>query len=207
MKREDFTTWTEYDPGGFLAVESNLAHYHGPPDEGGEAWLYRVLSAAPSLKTVLVVNPIDTEGSVTPKVIWGLDLSVPSVGDTVPELGLDIVTNVTAHFFSLHLYCTSLSTSDDSEVFHDGGAAMEITIQRSGASLTADWGDEIPHPKLSVVATADTLAYIWCPCIASGNGLLNEFTVGPLDIGRRHRRALLTGGGLGTRRLRTGGRF
>ena len=209
MKREDFTTWTEYDPGGCLTVAEHLAHYVGPAESPDECWLYKAASVPTFFVHKVTIQPIIIYGTVGNKGVWGADDLAPTSSDMIPELGLVIVPGQSAGQYGLELFCTSLGQTSSSPSALTEGEAKDVTIRRVGTLLTADFSGDVPeHPYMSVTCGDAPLGYLWCSYVASGNGFSAEWYIGPLDIGGpQRRRALLTGGGLGTRRLRTGGRL
>jgi len=216
MKREDFTTWAKYDPYNILTITSDTVEGYcdyislsslDPPSPAEVIfWVY--VKKVPPIsgnftywirhrEKGIPSNPIGDYD------IWALDNAAPSETDAIPELHLSVTSSDNVDSYMLRLRCESTNFQDDALV-SAGVTVNNYVIRRIGSLLSVSLGF-LAYPLEVPCGVAD-FNYMWVATSAYPDKVCYDFSIGPLETGKHFTRALLTGGGIRSHGLQSGGR-
>ena len=206
MKREDFTTWTEWDPAGAVTPgPESVTVAIGPTSPGEDLWLYKDAESGANftylLRLMAGFDPLSFNFGLG---LWGFDGALPTHSDTEPEVAVVLVRSLDVPpGWIIAISCAS--TSQYLEVQAPWSQPVELTIARKGSIFSIDWPEEgVAHPQGEIACSTGSLQYRWAAYAANDIDMEYWRVTWSVDK-RRSRRALLTGGGMSSRGLRTGG--
>ena len=216
MKREDFTTWTKYDSYNILTITSDTvegycdyislsSHDPGSPPQV-VFWVY--VKKVPPISGNFTYWIRHREKGIPNNVIgdyriWALDNAAPSETDVIPELHLSVMGSGSVDSYVLRLRCESTNAQEET-ILPVGVTVNNYVIRRIGSVLSVSGGDLVD--PLEVACGVADFDYMWVATSAYPEEVYYDFTIGPLETSKHFTRALLTGGGIRSHGLQSGGR-